>query len=169
MIWNQSWVFIGRTDVEAETLTLWPPDAESWLIWKDPDAREDGGQEEKGTTEDETVGWHHWLDGHEFEQALGDDEEQGSLVCRSPWSRKESDTIEQLNKDPGIVPVYHRLGIGHCWYYQSAAFQCFTILVIIIRPISIVTSIRTIGLQRVGHDWSDVALLSIQNICLLIK
>ena len=64
---DQSWVFIGRTDVEAETPVLWPPDAKSWLIWKDPDAGRDWGQEEKGTTEDEMFGWHHWLDGHEFE------------------------------------------------------------------------------------------------------
>ena len=65
-IGDQSWVFIGRTDAEAKTPVLWPPDAESWLIWKDPDARKDRGQEEKGTTEDEMVGWHHQLDGHEF-------------------------------------------------------------------------------------------------------
>ena len=63
---DQSWVFIGKTDVEAETLIFWPPDAKSWLIWKDPDAGKDWGQEEKGTTEDETVGWHHRLDGHRF-------------------------------------------------------------------------------------------------------
>ena len=63
---DQSWVFIGRTDVEAETPILWPPDAKSWLIWKDPDAGKDWGQEEKGTTEDEMIGWHHWLKGHEF-------------------------------------------------------------------------------------------------------
>ena len=64
--WNQSWVFIGRTDVEAETPILWPPDAKSWLIWKDPDAGKDWGQEEKGKTEDKKVGWHHWLTGHGF-------------------------------------------------------------------------------------------------------
>ena len=64
---NQSWIFIGRTDVEAETPTLWPPDAKNWLIWKDPDAGKDWRREEKGTTEDEMVGWHHQLDGHEFE------------------------------------------------------------------------------------------------------
>ena len=63
---DQSWVFTGRTDVEAETPILWPPDEKSWLIWKDPDARKDWGQEKKGTTEDEMVGWHHWLNGHEF-------------------------------------------------------------------------------------------------------
>jgi len=64
---NQSWIFIGRTDVEAETPILWPSDAKNWLIWKDPDAGKDWRQEEKRTTEDETVGWHHWLNGHEFE------------------------------------------------------------------------------------------------------
>ena len=75
--WDQSWVFIGRTDVEAETLILWPPDAKSWLIWKDPDAGKDWGQEEKGTTEDEMVGWHHRLDGHGFgwTPGVGDDRE----------------------------------------------------------------------------------------------
>ena len=67
---NQSWIFIGRTDAEAETPILWPPDVKSWLIGKDPDAGKDWGQEEKGMTEDEMVGWHHWLDGHEFEQVL---------------------------------------------------------------------------------------------------
>ena len=71
---NQLWIFIGRTDVEAEAPILWPPDAKSWPVRKDPDARKDWGQEEKGTTEDEMVGWHHWLNGHEFEQTLGDSE-----------------------------------------------------------------------------------------------
>ena len=63
---DQSWVFTGRTDAEAVTPMLWPPDAKSWLIWKDPDAGKDWGQEEKGMEEDEVVGWHHWLNGHEF-------------------------------------------------------------------------------------------------------
>ena len=78
---DQSWVFIGRADVEAERPILWPPDAESWLIWKDPDAGKDWRQEEKGITEDKTVRWHHQLDGHEFEQALGVGDRQGSLAC----------------------------------------------------------------------------------------
>ena len=94
---NQSWILIGRTDAEAEAPILWPPDAKNWLIGKDPDAGRDWRQKEKGTTEDEMVGWHHWLDGHEFEQALGVGDGQGSLVCCSPWGRKESDTTEQLN------------------------------------------------------------------------
>ena len=81
---NQSWIFIGRTEAEAETLILWPPDAKNWLIWKDPDAGKDWRWEEKGMTEDEMVGWHHRLNGHEFEQALGVGDEQGSLTCCSP-------------------------------------------------------------------------------------
>ena len=93
---NQSWIFIGRTDADAETLTLWPPDAKNWLTGKDPNSGKDWGQEEKGTTEDEMVGWHHWLDGHEFEQAPGIGNEQGSLVCGSPWVLKESDMTKQL-------------------------------------------------------------------------
>ena len=76
---DQSWVFIDRADIEAETPILWPPDAKSWLIWKDPDAGKDWGQEEKGTIEDEMVGWHHWLNGHEFEQAPGVGDGQGDL------------------------------------------------------------------------------------------
>ena len=82
---NQSWIFIGRTDAEAETPVLWPPDVKNWLIGKDPDAEKDWRQEEKGTTEDETVGWRHQLNGHEFEQAPGDGKGQGSLVCCSPF------------------------------------------------------------------------------------
>ena len=89
---NQSWIFIGRTDVEAETPIPWPPDAKNWLIWKDPDARKDWTWEEKEMTEDEMVGWHHWLNRHEFEQAPGDSEGQGSLACCSPWGHKELDT-----------------------------------------------------------------------------
>ena len=94
---NQPWIFIGRTDTKAEAPLLWPPDAKSQLIRKDPDAGKDGGQEEKGVPEDEKVGWHHWLNGHEFEQALGDSKGQGSLACCSPWGREESDTTERLN------------------------------------------------------------------------
>ena len=91
---NQSWIFIGKTDAEAEALMLWPPDAKSWLIRKDPDAGIDWKKEEKQMTEDEMVGRHRWLNGHEFEQALGDGEGQGSLVCHNPWGHKESSTTE---------------------------------------------------------------------------
>ena len=97
---NQSWIFIGRTDAEAETLILWLPDAKRLLIGKDPDAGKDWGLEEKGVTEHEMVGWHHWLYGHEFKQTLGDSEGRGSLACCSPWGCKESDTTERLNNKP---------------------------------------------------------------------
>ena len=91
---NRSWIVIGRTYAEAEAPILWPPDMKSWVIGKDPDAGQDWRREEKGTTEDEIVGWHHQLDGHEFEQAPGDSEGQGSVVCCSPWGHKESDKTE---------------------------------------------------------------------------
>ena len=94
---NQSCIFIGKTDPEAKTSLLWPPDVKNWLIGKDPDAGKDWKEKEKGTTEDEMVGWHHLLDGHEFEQAPGVGDGQGSLVCYSLWHHKESDTTEQLN------------------------------------------------------------------------
>ena len=94
---NQSWIFIGRTDAEAEALILWLPDVKNWLTGKDPDAGIDWRQEEKGMTEDEIVGWHHWLDGREFEQAPGVSDGQESLVCCSPWGCKESDLTEWLN------------------------------------------------------------------------
>ena len=93
---NQSWIFNGRTDAEAETPIFWPPDAKSWLIWKDPDVGKGWRQEEKEMTEDEVVGWHHWLNGHEFEQALRDGERQRSLACCCPWSFKESDMTDWL-------------------------------------------------------------------------
>ena len=92
---NQSWIFIGKTDAEAEVPILWPPHGKSWLIGKDPDAGRDWGQEEKGTTEGEMVGWPHWLNGHESEQTSGVGERQGSLVCCSLWDHKESDMTEQ--------------------------------------------------------------------------
>ena len=88
---NQPWVFIGRTDAEAESPILWPPDAKTQLIGKDLDAGKDWEQEETGATEDEMVGWHHWLNGHEFEKTLGGNEGQGSLPYRSPWVHKKLD------------------------------------------------------------------------------
>ena len=94
---DQSWVFIGRTDVEAETPILWWPDVKIWLIWKDSDAGKDWGQEENGTTEDEMVGWHHRLNGHGFGWTPGVDAGQGGLVCCTSWGHKESDMTERLN------------------------------------------------------------------------
>ena len=94
---NQPWIFIGRTDAEAETPILWPPDVKNSLIWKDPDARKDWRQEVKGTTEDEMAGWHHQLDGHGFGWTPGIGDGQGGLACCNSWGCKESDTTERLN------------------------------------------------------------------------
>ena len=94
---NQCWIFFEKTDVEVKMLILWPPYVKNWLIWKDPDAGEDWGQEEKGTTEDEMVGWHYQLSGHEFELTLGVGDRQGGLACFSPWGCKELDMTEWLN------------------------------------------------------------------------
>ena len=94
---DQSWVFTGRTDAEAETPILWPPHAKSWLIGKDSDAGRDWEQEEKGMTEDEMAGWHHWLDGRESEWTPGVGDGQRGLACCDSWGCKESDTTEPLN------------------------------------------------------------------------
>ena len=96
---DQSWIFIRVTDAEAEAPILWPLDVKSWFTGKDSDAGKDGRWEEKWTTEDKMVGWHHWCNGHEFEQAPGGGEGQGSLVCCSPWNHKESDMTEWLNNN----------------------------------------------------------------------
>ena len=103
------WVFIGRTDVEAETLILWPPDAKIWLIGKDPDAGKDWWWEEKRTTEDEMVGWHHWLNGHGFGCTLGVGNEQGGLACCDSWDRFLTLTI--LNSATTLFEV-----ISHCGF-----------------------------------------------------
>ena len=105
---NQSWIFIGRTDAEAEAPIIWPPDVKSWLIRKDPDAAENWRQEEKGTTEDKMVGWHHTkFNGHELEQAPGDGEGQGNLACCSRRGHKESHMTEWLNNN-------HSHAFTHC-------------------------------------------------------
>ena len=126
---NQSWIFIGRTEAETETPILWPPDAKNWLIRKDPDAGKDWRQEEKGKTEDEMVGWHHWLNGHEFEQASGVGDGQGSLAYCSPWGRKDSDTTE-LNWTENLVAWVRTRGkegweeLGDCdWHIYSHTKQ----------------------------------------------
>ena len=105
---NQSCIFIGGTDAEAETPILWPPDAKNWLFRKDPEAGKDWRQEEKGMTEDEMVGWHHWLNGHGFEQALGVGDGQRSLASCSLWG-SESDMTEQLKR----TECHIRHGAGH--------------------------------------------------------
>ena len=119
---NQSWIFIGRTDAEAETLILWPPDTKNWLTGKDPDAGKDW-RWQKGTTEDEMVGWYHWLDGHAFEQAPGVGDGQGSLVYCSPWGRKKSDTTVRLKwKLTNFLYAYLISTASQEWWRQNAKF-----------------------------------------------
>ena len=101
----QSWIFIGRTNAEAEAPILWPPDAKNWLIRKDPGAGKDWRQEKKGTTGDEMFGLHHWLIRHEFEQTLGVGDGQGRLGCCSPWGYKELDTTEWLNSWESLIAL----------------------------------------------------------------
>ena len=111
---DQSWVFIERSDVEAETPIFWPPDAKSWLIGKDPDAGKNWGQEEMGTTEDEMVGCHHWLNGLEFGWTPGDGDGQGGLACCSSWRCKELDMTEWLNwTELNYIQQFH------CWYISK--------------------------------------------------
>ena len=98
---DQPWDFFGRNDATAETPVLWPPHAKTWLIGKGSDARRDWGPEEKGTTEDEMAGWHHWLDGYESEWTLGVGDGQGGLACCDSWDHKESDTTEWLKWTDG--------------------------------------------------------------------
>ena len=125
---NQSWIFIGRTDAEAETPILWSPDVKNWLIGKDPDAGKDWRQEQKGTTENEMVGWHHHLYGHDLEQAPGVGDGQGSLVCCSPWGCKESDMTEWLNyTEVGLIgyPYVYRMNID---YYPTSCTKTIDLL-----------------------------------------
>ena len=105
---DQSWIIIGRTDVEAEASIIWPPHVKSWLIWKDPDAGKDWGQEEKGATKDEMVGWHHRLYGHGFGWTPGVGVGQGGLACCGSWGHNESDMTEdwtELNHNPSSCPL----------------------------------------------------------------
>ena len=125
---NQCWIFIGRTAAEAPM--LWPLDAKSLLIEKDPDAGKDWGQEEKGTTEDEMVGSHHRLNGHEFEHTLKDSEGQGILACYSPWGHKELDTTEPLNSNRNVLwtfsPILWFAFIFLTMYFDEEKFLILT-------------------------------------------
>ena len=111
---NQSWILIGSTDAKAEAPILWLWEWKNWLIGKDSDAGKDWRQEEKGMTEDEMVGWHHWFDEHEFEQAPGVGDGLGRLACCSPWGLKESDMTEGLNRDPGSIKL-KKMKLGNFW------------------------------------------------------
>ena len=110
---DQPWDFFGRNDAQGETPVLWPPHVKSWLIGKDSDAGRDRGQEEKGMTEDEMAGWHHWLNGYESEWTLGVGGGQGGLACCDSWGYKESDTTEQLNWTE--LKTFHVLGSLLLW------------------------------------------------------
>ena len=127
---NQPWLFIGRTDAEVETPILWPPDAKGWLFGKDPDAGKDWRWEEKGSTEDEMVGWHHWLNGHEFEQAIGVGDGWGGLACCRPWLQKELDMTEWLNNNSNHYVMHKSFSI-HKWNtigtLSSVTQSCLTL------------------------------------------
>ena len=112
--WRRSALGFGRNDAKAETLVLWPLHVKCWLIGKDPDGWRDWGQKEKGTTEDEMAGWHHWLDGRESEWTPGIGDGQGGLVCCNSWGRKESDTTEQLKWSDNWIIINLREGKYYC-------------------------------------------------------
>ena len=167
---NQSWIFTGRTDTEAETPMHWPPGGKTWLIGKDPDAGKDWKQEEKGTREDEMVGWHHRLNKREFEQALGVGDGQGSLACCSPWGHKESDMTEQLNWTDyctSIAQVFLDSSVGqestcnagYPWRRERLSTPVFW-------PGKFHGWYRSMGLQRVGHDWATFTLITAWFLCL---
>ena len=132
---NQHWIFIGRIDAETEAPVLWPPDAKSWLIRKDPGDGKDWRQEEKGTAENEMIRWRHRFNGYKFEQVLRVGEEQGSLVCYSPWGLRESDMTELLNNDKSFIYVFSLINSlplskqqqhmnGVCVYIVKSKFLC---------------------------------------------
>ena len=135
---DQPWDFLGRNDAKAETPVLWPPHVQSWLIGKDSDAGRDWGQQEKGMTEDEMAGWHHRLDGCEFEWTPGVGDGQGGLACCNSWGRKELDTTEQLN----WMSIYD----SHCILYGKPRYLFLGNL--------IKDSIRTLA-----NNWLDVCIL----------
>ena len=122
---TQSWIFIGRTDAEAEALKLWLPDANSWLIRKDPDAGKDWGQEKKGMKEDEMVGWHHRCNGHETEQAPGDSEWQGGLVCCSPWDQSHTWWSDWTTATPSIPSITDSIWVSFLFTWNSEAVYCW--------------------------------------------
>ena len=152
---NQSWIFIGRTDAKAESWIFWPADVKNWLIGRDPDAGKDWRQEEKGTPEDEMVGWHLWLNGHGFEKAPGDDEGQQSLACCCPWGHKESDKAEQLDSNnqlitrPILKDICEQNEVIHMWSLEGSWAQEFWLH----------------GMWSVLFSWNkDISLFTIQKV-----
>ena len=159
---NQSWIFIGRTDAEADAPILWPPDVKNWLIREDPDAGKDWRQEEKGTTDNEMVGWYHRLDGHEFEQAPGVGDGQGNLACCSPRGHKEPDTTEGLNWPEVCLTrkvMWSDLHLRLTDPLEEGIEAHSNILAWRIPRDRGAYLLQSIGSHRVGHDWSDLACM----------
>ena len=160
---NQSWIFIGRTDAEAEAAILWPPDAKYWLTGKDSNAGKDCTQE-KGMIEDEMVGWNHWLNGHKFEQALRVGDGQGSLVCWRPWGCKESDTtVTELNWTLStFAPLLHWILLCSSLFMSMHDLQLKTSLILLFKDkllskISILLQVMDIWASPVAQDGKDCA------------
>ena len=152
---DQPWEFFGRNDAKAETPVLWPPHAKSWLIGKHSDAGRDWGQVEKGMTEDEMAGWHHWLDGRESEWTPGVGDGQGGLACCSSWGRKESDTTERLNwtEETWVQSLGQRDPL------QEGTATHFSILAWRIPWTEEPNGLQSMGQQRVGHNWATNTLM----------
>ena len=174
---DQSWVFFGRNDVEAETLILWPPDAKTWLIGKDPDAGKDWRWQEKGMTEDEMVGRHHWLNGHGFGWTLGVGDGQGSLVCCGSWGHKESDTTERLDWTELSRIMYHFSGywitqryddtlMGSCLLYVCGMLL-FSPLVVSDPFATPLTAVRQASLSFT-ISWNLLKLMSIESVMFMV-
>ena len=142
---DQSWVFVGRIDAEAETLVLWPPDGKSWLIGKDPDAGKDWGQKVKGMTEDAIVGWHHWHNGHEFEQVLGDGEWTGrpGILRFMGLQRDRRDWATELNWTElsfTSLTTIHTWVLYFLWLYLlGPVYVCVCLCVCLYFPITLWT------------------------------
>ena len=142
---DQSWVFVGRTDAEAETPILWPPHAKSWLIGKDPDAGRDWGKEGKGMIEDEMAGWHHWLNARESEWTPGVGGGQGGLACCNSWGHKESDTTERLNSTETLKNISttndkNQLSTQINWYMSEICLK-------------IIQKTRSSNINETGYLW----------------
>ena len=149
--WNQSWLFIGRTDAEAEAPILWPPDAKNWLTGKYSDVGKHWRQEEKGTTGDEMVLWHYWLDGHEFEQALRVGEGQGSLACCSPWGHKELDMTEWMKwTASALKEVEHIFPVLKCSLCTMNSLQSIACMLLL--PLS-----RFSRVHQAPPSWGAIA------------
>ena len=161
---NQSWIFIGRTDAEAETPILGPPDAKNWLIWKDTDAGKDWMQEKQTT--DEMVGWHHQLDGHEFEQALGVGDGQGSLTCCSPWSHRVGHDWTELSL-PLYVCIASSLLIHLLMDIYVVSMSWLLWVVLELWWTGKPGVLQSMGLQWVKHDWVT-ELNWICSVCVLV-